>query len=79
MDVTLVSLDSIKKSGWTFKVSQCDSEVGDGFLVVAVFDLMDYSRIKYFSSSEQAREWINDLVNITQTLQTDALHTFTRP
>ena len=61
---TLVSLDPIKKCGWTFKVSGSDY---DGcILVFAIYDRLCYSRVKYFSNNESAREWIDSLVSYTR-------------
>jgi hypothetical protein len=61
-DSRLVSPDPIVKSGWIFKVS---SYYDEGVLVFAVYELLGYTSVKYFSNPATSREWIDTLVAYT--------------
>lgn len=63
-EITVFSLDLITKNNWVFKVSANDYE--NGVLVFAKHDVYCYYRCRYFSNHNDAKEWINSLVLITE-------------
>lgn len=61
-NIQLASLDPIKKRGWIFKVSRYDEK---GVLVIAFYNLFEYTSVKYFSDTTKAGEWIDTMVSYT--------------
>jgi hypothetical protein len=60
LEFTVVSLNSVQRGGWTFKVSANDYE--EGILIIAFHNKFGYSTIRYFQNPNDGRKWIDNLV-----------------
>lgn len=55
MEIT--STRQIIKSGWIFKASESD----EGIVIVAFNPAFEYSTVKFFTTPEKAKDWVDNL------------------
>lgn len=63
----LVSLKTVKRNDWLFKVSQ----FGGNILVVGFSSVFAYSICRFFSSEEMASNWIEYLIMQSESAKND--------